>query len=74
MMEFITIHFDYNGNYVLGIGKDGNAQFGWLRLIARINNNNKMNWKRKQYVGKTYRNRDIVGHWYPLVSKEWGSH
>jgi len=44
-----------------------------LKLAARIYNI-KSNWKMQQYVGKVFRSRAIVGHWYPIVSIELHEH
>lgn len=44
----------------------------WLKLIASISSNNKRNWNKQQYVGKTLRVQGHCGtlvpnnvHWFP---------
>ena len=42
-------------------------------MNARICNN-KRNWKMQQYVGKVFKSRAIVGHWYPIMYIEFHEH
>jgi len=47
---------------------------GWSKLTTNISNNRKKNWNRQQYVGKAFRSRAIVGHWYTIVSIDFHEH
>jgi len=42
--------------------------------MTSISSNNKMNWNKHQYIGKAFRSRAIVGHWYPIVSIDFHEH
>ena len=46
---------------------------GWLKLTARISSG-KRNWNKKQYAGKLFTRRAIVGHWYPIMSINYHEH
>jgi len=58
---------------VLGIGNHEIP--GWVvKLTSIISNNNKGNWNKKQYAGKAFNSRAMMGHWYPIVSIDFHQH
>ena len=72
--EFISIYFKSNGNYVFGTGMHKHARVGWLKPTTRISSISERNWNMHEYVGKHFRSRAIVGHWYPIVSIDFHEH